>query len=80
MSTALAHMNDQWLTHMDERKLVGAVLIDFTAAFDLIDDSILFAKLKCWLDGFSPLALTWMKSYICGRAQQVTFNSIFFWQ
>lgn len=40
---------------MDDSKLVRAVLVDFTAACDVIDHSILIAKLKCCV--FSTLAL-----------------------
>ena len=54
-----AYMNDQWLTNIDDKELVGAVLLDFTAAFSIIDFSILIAKLKCY--GVLPLALAWMK-------------------
>ena len=71
-STALVHMSDQWLTNIDDKKLVGAVLLDFTAAFDVIDHSILLAKLKCY--GVLPLALTWIKSYLSGRSQRVSVN------
>ncbi len=74
-STALVHMRDQWLTNIEDRKLVGAVLLDFTAAFDVIDHSILLAKLKCY--GVLPLALAWIKSYLSGRSQQVFFNDCF---
>lgn len=49
-------MTDQRLTYRDDRKQVGAVLSNFTVAFDVIDHSILIAKLKgC---GCSPLALS----------------------
>ncbi len=74
-STALVHMRDQWLTNIEDRKLVGAVLLDFTAAFDVIDHSILLAKLKCY--GVLPLALAWIKSYLSGRSQRVFFNGCF---
>ena len=60
---------------MDDRKLVWVKLLDFTAAFDVIDHSILIAKLKYY--GFSPLALAWMKSYLSGRIQRVFFNGSF---
>lgn len=47
-NTAMAHMIDQWLTFMDSKKLVGTVLLDFTAAFDVIDHGILLSKLQCY--------------------------------
>ncbi len=40
-------MTDEWLATLDDKKLVGAVLLDYTAAFDVIDHDILVAKLKC---------------------------------
>uniref|UniRef100_A0A8C7Z1Z2 ribonuclease H n=1 Tax=Oryzias sinensis TaxID=183150 RepID=A0A8C7Z1Z2_9TELE len=71
-NTALVHMVDQWLTHLDDKKYVGAVLLDFTAAFDVIDHDILLAKLKCY--GFSQLSLSLIRNYLNGRTQKVLFN------
>jgi len=36
--------------------------LDFTATFDVIDHSLLIAKLKAY--GFSHSALTWVDSYL----------------
>lgn len=41
-------MKDQWLTHMVDRKLVRAVVVNFTAAIDVIYH-------------FSTSALAWKK-------------------
>ena len=30
-------MTDDWMTNIDSPKLVGAVMLDFSAAFDWID-------------------------------------------
>lgn len=40
-STASAQITDDWLKSMDDRKLVGAVLLDFSAAFDVNDHELL---------------------------------------
>lgn len=48
------------------------MFLDFTAAFDVIDHSLLIAKLKAY--GFSHSALTWVHSYLSNRTQQVYFN------
>ena len=61
-STALAQMTDDWLKSIDDRKLVGAVLLDFSAAFDVIDHELLLGKLKYY--GFKSAALSWMESYL----------------
>jgi len=35
--TAMTQMSDSWLTSIDNSMLVGTVLLDFSAAFDVID-------------------------------------------
>jgi hypothetical protein len=67
-------MTDDWLKSMDDRMLVGVVLPDFSAAFDVIDHELLLGKLKCY--GFKSAALSWMESYLC-RRQKVFFNGDF---
>ncbi len=62
-------MTDEWLATLDDKKLVGAVLLDYTAAFDVIDHDILVAKLKCYV--FSLTALDWIGSYLSNRKQRV---------
>ena len=77
-STALAQMTDDWLKTMDDRKLVGAVLLDFNAAFDGIDHELLLGKLKCY--GFKSAALYWMESDLSSRRQKVCFKCLLFKQ
>ena len=48
-------MTDDWLKSMDDRRLVGAVMLDFSTAFDVIDHSLLLNKLKCY--GFGSVAM-----------------------
>ena len=52
--------------------IVGAVLLDFSAAFDIIDHSLLLEKRICY--GFTPPAIMWIKSYLSNRTQRVFFN------
>ncbi len=73
-STALIQITDKWLACLD-KKLVGAVLLDYTAAFDVIDHDILIAKLKCY--GFLLTALDWIGSYLSNRKQRVFHNGSF---
>jgi hypothetical protein len=52
-------------TEIDNKKIVGAVLLDFSAAFEIIDHSLLLAK-RMWY-GFTPCAILWIKSYLSNR-------------
>ena len=44
--TALLTIDDKWVRAANERKLVGVLCMDLTAAFDLVDSNILIEKLK----------------------------------
>ena len=59
-ATALTQMTDDWLRAIEEQNLVGAVMLYFTAAFDIIDPKMLLEKLHCY--GFWEAALKWMES------------------
>ena len=59
-------MTDDWLREIDDKMIVGAVLLDFIAAFDIIE------KRMCY--GFTPPAIMWIKSYLSNRTQRVFFN------
>ncbi len=52
--------------------MTGAVLLDFSAAFDVIDHDLLIGKLECC--GFSPTAILFMKSYLTSRTQRVYYT------
>ena len=73
--SALTQMTDDWHNEIDNKKLVGAVLLDFSAAFDVIDPSLLLEKLKAY--GFCSTALKWMDTYLTSRGQLVFFNGSF---
>lgn len=63
--TALTQMTDDCLRHIDNKRVVGAVLLDFSAAFDVIDHNLLLNKLKCY--NFTHYAIEWFKSYLSNR-------------
>ena len=64
-------MTDDWLREIDHKMIVGTVLLD-SAAFDIIDHSLLLEKHMCY--GFTPPAIMWIKSYLSNRTQRVFFN------
>ena len=70
--TALVKMTDDWLRGIDNSLLSGAVMLDFSAAFDLIDHKLLIEKLTHY--GFGPMAISWFENYLSFRTQQVFLN------
>ena len=57
---------------LDNGNFTIAVLIDFRKAFDTVDHEILLHKLHHY--GIRGIAHDWLKSYLCDRQQQVTYN------
>ena len=71
-SAALTQMTDDWLRDIDHTMIEGAVLLDFSAAFDIIDQSAAGKTYVLWL--YTPLAIMWIKSYLSNRTHRVFFN------
>ena len=68
-ATALIQMYDLWLTESENKELSAALLLDLSAAFDIVDHKILLKKLKAY--NFSEEAILWFKSYLENRLQKV---------
>ena len=66
-STALIQLHDRWLEEVEDGKMIGVLLCDQSAAFDLCDHIILVEKLK--LMGLEESASNWILSYLSGRKQ-----------
>ena len=66
-------MMEDWRKSLDDRKYVGAVLIDLSKAFDCMPHNLLLAKLQAY--GLSNEAITLMRSYLTGRRQRVKIGS-----
>ena len=62
------------LRSLDEGNPVVLVLLDLSAAFDVIDRDILFERLETSY-GITADVLTWFKSYLCERSQSVMVGS-----
>ena len=72
-ATAIAQLYDLWIRAAENKKLTAALLLDLSAAFDVVDHSILLDKLKLY--NFSPQAISWFQSYLSGRKQVVMIES-----
>ena len=60
--TALLQLYDHWLRSAAQGKVSGVVLLDLSAAFDLVDPEILIKKLKIY--GLDDDFCTWIASYL----------------
>ena len=73
--TALLSMYDRWVRAAADGKVTGVILLDLSAAFDLVDHQILVKKLKIY--GLDNDFCTWVQSYLYGRQQAVWINHTF---
>ena len=70
--TALVRLCDTWLNAINDKKLTGAVFLDFKKAFDLVNHDILLQKLNMYLQSNSTVSL--LKSFLSERTQHVYVN------
>ena len=68
-ATALLEMYNGWLEAFDQDKLTAVVMLDLSAAFDVVDPGILLEKLRLY--GFQENSVGWVQSYLSNRNQQV---------
>ena len=68
-STALIQMYDSWLQAVEAGELAGVCLLDMSAAFDVVDHTLLIQKLSLY--GLDDDSLSWIRSYLSGRSQSV---------
>ena len=67
--TALLQMYDRWVRAAAGGQLSAVVLLDLSAAFDLVDSDLLLQKLRAY--GFDDDSLLWVDSYLTDRHQAV---------
>ena len=71
--TALAQLYDIWLEASENKEMSAALLLDLSAAFDLIPHSILLKKMKLY--NFDDTTMQFFKSYLEDRRQVVQIES-----
>ena len=71
-TTALIQMCDVWLESVGEGELTGACLLDMSAAFDIVNHSLLIRKLELY--GFESNIIEWFQSYLADRTQCVCID------
>ena len=67
-------INDRWIKSAASGHLSGAVFLDLSAAFDLVDPSLLVEKLKIY--GLEKDSLEWINTYLNGRYQAVWLDHV----
>ena len=68
-TTALLEMHSTWVEAVEADKITAVIMLDLSAAFDLVDKEILIRKLELY--GFEECATKWLDSYLSDRKQQV---------
>ena len=68
-SKVLIKMYDNWVDGLEEGNMIGVMIIDLSAAFDLVDHTLLLQNLE--LIGFDHHDVMWMWGYLVGRSQSV---------
>ena len=65
----LLHLIENWRHCLDENKVIGAVLMDLSKAFDCLSHELLIAKLDAY--GFNENTIKFVNSYLTNRKQSV---------
>ena len=72
--TALLSMYEKWVKAASIGQLSGVVLVDLSAAFDLVSPDLLIQKLEVY--GFDDSARQWIVSYLTNRYQSVWIDHV----
>ena len=74
--TALLKITKYILLNLNEQCSTALVVIDLSAAFDLVNHSILLERLDTYY-GTSGTVLEWIRSYLSGCKQRVVINGVY---
>ena len=72
--TALLAMYDRWVRAATKEQVSGVILLDLSAAFDLVDPDLLIQKLRIY--GVEEDFLSWISSYLTDRYQAVWIDHV----
>ena len=70
--TALLQMYDTWVEAAEKGNMAGVMMVDLSAAFDMVDHGLMLQKLE--LMGLDPSAVGWFRSYLNNRSQTVCID------
>ena len=73
--TALLKVKADILKAMDNQKVTCLVLLDLSAAFDMVDHKILLERLENYF-GINSIALQWIESYLTNQSQRVVIGDM----
>ena len=73
--TALLQIYDKFIKAANKKQISGAVLLDLSAAFDLVDHGILSRKLEAY--GVDSEFRDWIETYLKGRLQAVWISNCY---
>ena len=68
-------MYEKWVPAASQGRLTGVVLVDLSAAFDLVTPDLLIQKLRIY--GLDEDFLVWVQSYLTNRYQTVWIDHVF---
>ena len=68
-ASALIQMFDTWIDAFEDDEVSAVIMLDMSAAFDVVDHSILLGKLAFY--GLEEESLLWIRSYLNNRSQSV---------
>ena len=73
--TALLSMYEKWVKAASEGQVSGVVLVDLSAAFDLVSPSLLVQKMKIY--GFEEDIIACILIYLTDRFQTVWISHVY---
>ena len=74
-TTALIEMIDRWAEKFDKGEISAVLMLNMSAAFDLVNHDLLCKKLEIY--GANRGSVTWFESYLNNRGQQVYIDGCY---